>query len=174
MGIRGVMWDTGRLFGIDPNRLLEQKTGDRNTLVEQAITFLQSLSEGMARQKPAGKPVGTYKKKEILDVLRYLHDHCLEETFSVKQMAADFETSVSNISHFFKKNMGTSISQYIEQIKLERAKEWLANSRRTVAEIAEALCYSSSNPFIEMFKKNTGMTPGSYRENALRKKAESS
>lgn len=79
-------------------------------------------------------------------------------------MAACFDTSVSNLSHFFKKNMQVSISQYVEKIKLERAKELLADSDKKISEIAQLLRYGNSTVFIEMFKKYEGITPGGYRE----------
>lgn len=57
-----------------------------------------------------------------------------------------------------------SISQYVENIKMERARELLEESDRKVSEIAQLLRYGSSTVFIEVFKKQTGMTPGAYRE----------
>ena len=80
-----------------------------------------------------------------------------------------FETSISNISHYFKKNVGVSISQYIDQIKLDKAKELLENSDSKISEIAKMLRYNNSTVFIEMFKKYEGMTPGGYRENMRNK-----
>lgn len=105
------------------------------------------------------------RKRSITDVLAYLHEHYLEPGFSAKYMAASFDTSVSNLSHFFKKNMGVSISAYVDQIKLEKAKQLLRDSDLKVGEIAELLQYGSSTGFAVMFKKYEGMTPKEYREN---------
>lgn len=105
------------------------------------------------------------RKRSITDVLAYLHEHYLDPGFSAKYMAACFDTSVSNLSHFFKKNMGVSISAYVDQIKLEKAKQLLRDSDLKVGEIAELLQYGSSTGFAVMFKKYEGMTPKEYREN---------
>lgn len=105
------------------------------------------------------------RKRSITDVLAYLHEHYLDPGFSAKYMAASFDTSVSNLSHFFKKNMGVSISAYVDQIKLEKAKQLLRDSDMKVGEIAELLQYGSSTGFAVMFKKYEGMTPKEYREN---------
>lgn len=105
------------------------------------------------------------RKRSITDVLAYLHEHYLDPGFSAKYMAASFDTSVSNLSHFFKKNMGVSISAYVDQIKLEKAKQLLRDSDLKVGEIAELLQYGSSTGFAVMFKKYEGMTPKEYREN---------
>lgn len=104
------------------------------------------------------------RKRSITDVLAYLHEHYLDPGFSAKYMAASFDTSVSNLSHFFKKNMGVSISAYVDQIKLEKAKQLLRDSDLKVGEIAELLQYGSSTGFAVMFKKYEGMTPKEYRE----------
>ena len=61
--------------------------------------------------------------------------------------------------------MGVTISQYIDQIKLDKAKELLADSDSKISEIAQRLRYNNSTVFIEMFKKYEGVTPGGYREN---------
>ena len=98
--------------------------------------------------------------------MSYVHEHYLDDNFSVKGMSAYFETSVSNLSHFFKKNMEVTISQYVEQIKLERAKEMLQSSDKKISEIAETLRYANSTVFIEMFKKYEGVTPGVYRDDS--------
>ena len=108
---------------------------------------------------------GNYRKKNIADILDYIHAHYLDDNFTVKYMAAYFDTSVSNLSHFFKKNMQVSISQYVDKIKLDRAKELLAGSDKKISEIARLLRYGNSTVFIEMFKKYEGITPGGYREN---------
>ena len=105
------------------------------------------------------------RKRSITDVLAYLHEHYLDPGFSAKYMAASFDTSVSNLSHFFKKNMGVSIPAYVDQIKLEKAKQLLRDSDLKVGEIAELLQYGSSTGFAVMFKKYEGMTPKEYREN---------
>ncbi|HEY9575346.1 MAG TPA: hypothetical protein VIR32_07395, partial [Lachnospiraceae bacterium] len=131
MGIYGIMWDVGRLFEKKAEKILEWQSVDRQDLVGQGLKFLESLKEEViqkkkAKEKQADKKASlTYKKRNIVDVLRYVHDNYLEDNFSVKFMAAHFETSVSNISHFFKKNMDISISQYIEQLKLEKAQDLL-------------------------------------------------
>ena len=139
---------------------------DTDMLRNQAYKILDSMiPEVDYSEKNEDKKPQAYKKRNIVDILRYVHDHYIDENFSIKYMAAFFDTSMSNISHFFKKNMGITVSQYIEQIKLDRAKELLTNTDKTVADIAQELRYANSTAFIEMFKKNEGVTPGAYREN---------
>ena len=131
--------------------------------------FFYDLSEHMPDEQQAEEKTAGYKKRNIVDILSYIHAHYLDDNFSVKYLAAYFETAISNISHFIKKNVGVSISQYIDQIKLDKAKELLESSDSKISEIAKMLRYNNSTVFIEMFKKYEGMTPGGYRENMRNK-----
>ena len=96
----------------------------------------------MKKEEPEAE--GGCRRRSITDILTYLHEHYLDPGFSAKYMAAYFDTSVSNLSHFFKKNMGVSISAYVDRIKLEKAKQLLRDSDLKVGEIAELLQYGSS------------------------------
>lgn len=108
---------------------------------------------------------GEKRKRNIVDVLFYIQEHYLEDDFSIKLMAANFDTTPSNLSHFFKKQMDSSLAQYIEGLKMEKAKEFLGKDHMKIVEIAALLGYRNSTAFIEVFKRREGMTPGVYRKN---------
>lgn len=165
-----VLWDVSGIFQVDRNRLLEDQKGNRDDLKAFSVHFLQKMKKETEKfPKQVAEKTAGYKKRDIVDVLDYIYENYLDDNFSVKSMALHFQTSVSNISHFFKKNMEVTISQYVEQIKLEKAKELLQNSDEKISEIAVHLRYANSTAFIEMFKKYEGITPGMYREKAREK-----
>lgn len=170
MSAAAVLWDVARLFQRDVLEVLEMPRGEEESMVDFTGAFLLYLSDHMPEEQSVGDKTAGYKKRNIVDILGYIHEHYLDDNFSVKYLAAYFETSISNISHFFKKNVGVTISQYIDQIKLDKAKELLENSDSKVSEIAQILRYNNSTVFIEMFKKYEGVTPGGYRENIINKK----
>lgn len=160
----GVLWDVARILRIDTRETLEWMKPRTGSISVNAEQFLLEACERLPGDTISVKPAPGYKKRNIVDIITYVHEHYLDDNFSVKYMASYFDTSVSNISHFFKKNMGITISQYVEQIKLERAREMLEKSDLRVSEIARTLRYANSTVFIEMFKKYEGITPGGYRE----------
>ncbi|PXX51477.1 AraC-like DNA-binding protein [Hungatella effluvii] len=154
--------EVARLLNLDTEILYDSnQKGYRNAVRELLESAL--MKREMVPQKGEAADSG-YRKKNIADVLTYMHEHYLDENFTVKYMAACFGTSISNLSHFFKKNMDTSISQYVDQLKLEKARELLSESDKKISEIAEILRYGNSTVFINMFKKYEGMTPKEYRE----------
>lgn len=169
MTATAVLWDVARLYQKNVSEVLEMPRAEQESMVDFTKSFLLYLSEHMPDEQQAEEKTAGYKKRNIVDILSYIHEHYLDDNFSVKYLAAYFETSISNISHFFKKNVGVSISQYIDQIKLDKAKELLENSDSKISEIAKMLRYNNSTVFIEMFKKYEGMTPGGYRENMRNK-----
>ncbi len=165
MAAAALLWDVIRTLQMDTEEILERVKGKEGTIATVAGKLLLEIGEGLPGETVAMQAPAGYKKRNIVDVVAYVHEHYLEDNFSVKYMAYYFNTSVSNLSHFFKKNMGVTISQYVEQLKLERAKDMLENSDMRVSEIAQALRYANSTVFIEMFKKCEGVTPGGWREN---------
>lgn len=170
MTATAVLWDVARLYQKNVSEVLEMPRAEQESMVDFTKSFLLYLSEHMPEEQQAEDKTAGYKKRNIVDILSYIHEHYLDDNFSVKYLAAYFETSISNISHFFKKNVGVTISQYIEQIKLDKAKELLENTDSKVSEIAQLLRYNNSTVFIEMFKKYEGVTPGGYRESRRREK----
>ncbi len=64
----------------------------------------------------------------------------------------------------FKKETGKSVSTYIREVKIERARLMLETTDLTVQEIAERLAFNTPNYFIQRFKEMTGCTPIQYRE----------
>ena len=166
-----ILWEVSEIFKVDREQLLRLQKDNRDNLKAFSIGFLKEMKKKVEtlKKRETEKNSG-YKKRDIMDVLNYIYENYLDDNFSVKSMASHFQTSVSNISHFFKKNMEVTISQYVEQIKLERAKEMLKTSDKKVSEIAEILRYANSTAFIEMFKKYEGVTPGVYRESSDKEK----
>ena len=159
--------ETMYLLGVDFQKfylLLRGRTfSGKNILRAFDCAMEERKTEETEQSVPAA--AAGYRKRSIADILTYLHEHYLDPGFSVKYMASCFDTSVSNLSHFFKKNMGESISAYVDRIKLDKAKQLLRETDMKIGEIAELLQYGSSTGFAIMFKKYEGMTPKEYREN---------
>ena len=85
----------------------EKKGGQISLLMISANKFLEDMKKKVElATKPIQEKASGYRKRDIVDVLSYVHEHYLDDNFSVKGMSAYFETSVSNLSHFFKKEYG--------------------------------------------------------------------
>ena len=60
--------------------------------------------------------------------------------------------------------MGQSTVNYVTNLRISKAKDFLKKSDKSVVEIAEIIGYEDCNYFFRVFKKNVGMTPLQYRE----------
>ena len=88
---------------------------------------------------------------------------CVNEPITVEDVADYVEKSASYVSACFKKEMGTSLGNYIVQIKIEEAQRMLRFTDKSLFEISDYLCFSSQSYFQSVFKRLTGTTPQKYR-----------
>ena len=85
----------------------------------------------------------------------------------VKELQAQLPYSYSNLTRLFKKYTNQTITQYINNIKLQHSKELLSTTDMTTLMITNALGFESVSHFNHLFKKQFGITPTQYRKNSL-------
>lgn len=70
------------------------------------------------------------------------------------------------LSRIYKSATGEGLSGYVLGLKMKKAAKLLSESNRKVHQIAEALGYDNAPYFIKVFKKQFGLTPKEYRDQA--------
>ena len=92
----------------------------------------------------------------------------IELSLNRKIRTADLSALVGYTDYYltekFKKETGKSISAYVKDAKIERAKLMLAATKDPVAKIAETLAFNTPNYFIQCFREKEGITPAQYRK----------
>jgi two-component system response regulator YesN len=86
-----------------------------------------------------------------------------------KQISLDDVSREVNISPYyfskiFKEETGENFIDYLTNIRIDKAKELLANSDLSMKEICGKVGYSDPNYFSRSFKKNVGVTPTDFKE----------
>ena len=85
-----------------------------------------------------------------------------------KIRASDLASLVGYTEYYltekFKKETGLSISSYIRNAKIERAKTLLQTTSFPIHEIADKLSFNTPNYFIQVFREVTGYSPATYRK----------
>lgn len=99
---------------------------------------------------------------EISRALEYVHQHYWEE-LSLKQIADLAGLSENYFSSLFKQEIGESLITYINQVRIQYAKEMLRSETMKVYEIAEKVGYRNTTYFSTMFKKVTGMSVSEFK-----------
>lgn len=104
----------------------------------------------------------------IARVLDYIYDH-LHTKITTTTLANYVGINPSYLSRLFKEETGSSITEYIQDKKIETAKNMLIYSEYSIAQISNVLAFPNQSYFTELFRKKTGTTPARFRTNNLRK-----
>jgi len=81
-----------------------------------------------------------------------------------QEIAKTCSCSVSTVCHLFKKFHGTSIRQYILDLRFTYAKQLLTTSNLSITALAIKSGFSDYNYFTSKFKKEFGVSPSAYRK----------
>jgi AraC family transcriptional regulator len=114
-----------------------------------------------ARQK--GSKSGAAPPARLRRVLDYMHAH-LGEELSLHQLAAVVQLSPHHFAQRFKQSTGVAPYQYVLRQRLATARQWLAETPLSLAEISYRLGFASQAHFTTIFRKHVGATPGAYRQ----------
>jgi AraC-like DNA-binding protein len=99
--------------------------------------------------------------KEIIDNNYYDYNICTD------YVASQLKMSPVYLRKAFKEATFMSISEYINEVRLKKAKEFLTNSSMNVEEIIDKIGWENKKYFFIIFKKNFGVTPSQYRMNNM-------
>jgi len=97
------------------------------------------------------------------EIIRMVHQE-FDTELTLEACAARLNYHSGYVGRVFRKEMGTSFSDYLSEYRLGIAKRWLEQTDMKISEISERLKYTSSANFIRYFRKGIGLTPGQYRE----------
>jgi AraC-like DNA-binding protein len=99
---------------------------------------------------------------QILKAVEHMRAHCAEP-LSREDAAKAAGMSPSHFSRMFRKHMGRSFTDVLNQIRVNRACANLAQSDKSLMLIALESGFSEQSYFHKVFRRYLGMTPGEYR-----------
>lgn len=127
----------------------------RNLLLEKVITQQDS-------------DIRSRIDNTIIDkCLGYINKH-IETRVSVPDVARSIPISPSYLSLIFKKKMGITVIDYINNLRLEKSKDLINTSSLNFSQISEKLGYSSIHYFSRQFKLKYGISPSEYARSIRR------
>ncbi|WP_304266130.1 AraC family transcriptional regulator [Phocaeicola plebeius] len=166
-----------RLCEINPHMTLQKSdptTYDNNpTLMQNLIKNRQRAfcdkveSRGvvfqlLSRFFKQGQSKIEMEDNRIAKTVLYIRKH-LNEAIELEKLAEISCLSKDHFIRLFKKELGTTPLQYINQKKIEKAQLLLISEELAVKEIAFQLAFEDYSYFNRLFKKITGVTPQEYR-----------
>ncbi|MCA1059745.1 response regulator [Rossellomorea aquimaris] len=119
---------------------------------KEFIDLIQTLTQAKYQKE----------KNNMQHIAEYLQQH-YQEDINLQDIADRFYLSREYISRKFKQDYGATITDYITNIRMEKAKKLLENPYLKIYEVAYGVGYGNEKYFSKVFKKHAGVTPNEYR-----------
>ncbi|TVX89741.1 bifunctional transcriptional activator/DNA repair enzyme AdaA [Paenibacillus agilis] len=124
----------------------------------------QALSEHFRpckRCKPTGQRL---PDQEWVDQIVQCMELNYSDTLTLETLADMCHGSPFHLQRVFKRVKGITPVEYIQQIRVAKAKQYLEGSDKAISEIAISVGIPNTSYFITLFKAKTGCTPADYRK----------
>ena len=94
----------------------------------------------------------------------YIDEH-YQDKFSLKEIADYLHVNESYLLRTFSKELGTTMLNYHNRVRVGHAADMLKNSKQSISYISDSVGCVSSAHFSRLFKKFYNCTPSEYRKN---------
>jgi len=127
---------------------------------------------GGYRPYTLSEPEITDPDEEMMNrLMQFIEQHVSDETLRVEDMADAVGLGRTVFYGRLKNIVGVSPSDFLRQVRMQRAGELVLRSKLSLSEIAYAVGFSDPKYFAKCFKKDTGVTPSEYRKQAATQQA---
>ncbi len=109
------------------------------------------------------RPVQTLYSPLADQAALYIRGHFADPDCTVESVASFLGSSQSHLTRIFKERFDCTIVQYIDNLRMEKAREALCETSEKIGSIIAQCGFTSESNFIRKFKKLHGITPMQYR-----------
>ena len=129
------------------------------TQITKTLNLYQRLCSYLNAQK---RPQDSGKLADA--IASYIDTNFGDYNLCLAGVADRFGISEQYLSSLFKQNQGINFSTYVEDVRIDKAKDYLKTTGLSVGEIAGLVGYGSTNSFCRAFKRVTGINASEYRK----------
>ena len=98
-------------------------------------------------------------------IVEYMREHFSDPEFYMTTLVEEFGLSDKTIAKAIKSYQNKTFSEYLEELRLQKALTLLDDTKMNIGYIATASGFSSENTFFKVFKRKYGVSPSNYRNN---------
>jgi two-component system response regulator YesN len=107
-------------------------------------------------------PLRSHARKVVETMLDYVHEH-YHCPISLGELASAMKMNASYLSALFSQTTGVTFHQFLEEVRLSKARELLRDPRNRIGEVASSAGYASPDVFRRAFKAHEGLSPEAWR-----------
>lgn len=150
---------------IDPMKFSEQNLNSVEILEsfeelveikEYILRFYQNLSKYLNGSRKTGSKMLVEKSKAYID------NNLGKSELDLENIAGSIFINASYLSSIFKKETGISITDYVKESRMIKAKELIKEGYKNIIALAQMVGFEDVNYFRKCFKKTFGVTPSEY------------
>lgn len=108
-------------------------------------------------------PVATQAQHTVGAAIAW-YDTNLHQAPTLDDVARNVSTSPAHLRRLFHSSMGMSPKEALDQVRFQKAHDYLRDARRTIEDIAELTGFYSASAFSRAFKLRHGISPNHWRE----------
>ena len=150
-------------MGIDMWKVLNQKVSYQELMQIQDFRGLKEKTKALLKDVTASveEKRNVSSKKIVEEAIQYMKKHYAED-ISLEKIANRFFLNQTYFSRLFKQYTGSTFTDYLIELRMEKAKELLGQGKYKVYEVSQMIGYRSEKYFFRVFKQYTGCSPTEY------------
>lgn len=137
--------------------LFAEPVADYETFRAKALAFAEKWIESVLQGRKPRERVSAEKIKEYIE-LHYFED------ISIAYFTETYYLSKEHLLRLFKQKYGCGIYEYVLHVRMEKARELLADPSLKIQTVCQKVGYHEQNYFSKAFKKHFGVSPQEYRQ----------
>lgn len=108
-----------------------------------------------------------YMSDIVASMISYIESHYTQKNI-LQDAATELNYSVAYLSNRFSSEVGVTFKEYLQNYRIDVAKQLLNMSTMSISEVSAAVGYTDCKYFTLLFKKSTNITPREYKEKILK------
>ena len=162
--LKKALHSTAAIYSVPSKMMSITDLTSFGTIDEFFISFIDVVQTSIKDSEDSDEKSALSKTDLAQQIIDYIDTHCFSYSFQIDNVANVFSITPQYMRRLFKERTGRTISEYVANLKLEKAMQLLQETDKSLQEIVLDIGNTDVSGFIRLFKQRTGMTPGQYRK----------
>ncbi len=145
---------SGEIINYDSRKNIQEIAFSVTACIEKLCDYIKNLHS---------------ESKIYDDVIEYILENYCDISFCMAEVEERFDISDKTVSNIVKQKTGGNFSNFVENLRIDKAKELLETSTMKIADISAVCGYGTEGAFYKAFKKKLNVSPGVYRKSREQK-----